>query len=701
MRLCYGVDMRPDILAPLFAPLDTLPGVGPKTVRLYDKLLDRGEAGARLVDLLFHLPRGLIDRRLKPGIAKAPEGAIVTLEVRVDRHQAPPRGSRAPYRVLVQDETGEMALVYFAAKADWMLKLYPLEATRWISGRVEWFNGRPQMVHPDHVAETAAAIPEVEPVYGLTEGLSGKMIAKTAATALGRLPDLPEWVDPSVKQARRWPDFADALTRAHLPAAEPDATALARLAYDEFLAGQLALSLVRAEQKRGAKAPIVGDGAIRRRILDALPFSPTGSQATAFDEIAADMAKPEKMLRLLQGDVGAGKTLVGLMAAAIAAEAGAQTAFMAPTELLARQHLATLERFGTAGGLRIAILTGREKGKEREGILADLANGTIDILVGTHALIQEPVAFANLRLAIIDEQHRFGVEQRLKLSAKGNGVDLLLMTATPIPRTLLMTAFGDIDVTRLTDKPAGRQTIDTRIVPVDRIGEVVARVKRAVNDGAKVYWVCPLVEESELSDLAAAAERRDDLEQHLGPVVGLVHGKMKAEEKDAAMADFIAGRTRVLVATTVIEVGVDVPDATIMVIEHAEQFGLAQLHQLRGRVGRGDKASHCLLLYKGPLSETGRARLQIMRDSDDGFVIAEEDLKLRGGGEVLGTRQSGLPGFRLAQLEVHGDLLPVARDDARLVLARDPGLASERGQALRVLLYLFERDVGVRLLAAG
>jgi ATP-dependent DNA helicase RecG len=693
--------MRPDILSPLFAPLDTLAGVGPKTARLYDKLLDRIEGGARLVDLLFHLPRGLIDRRLKPGIARAPEGAIVTLKVRVDRHQAPPRGSRAPYRVMVQDDTGEMALVHFAAKADWMAKLYPVDATRWISGRVEWFNGRPQMVHPDHVAETEEAIPEVEPVYGLTEGLTARAIAKTAAAALARLPELPEWIDPTVKAARNWPDFADALTRAHLPAAEPDKTALARLAYDEFLAGQLALALVRADAKRGAKAPIVGDGHLRNRILAALPFSPTGSQTLAFAEIAADMAKPEKMLRLLQGDVGAGKTLVGLIAAAIAAEAGAQAAFMAPTELLARQHHATLARFGTPGGLRIALLTGREKGKERGEILADLAAGEIDLIVGTHALIQEPVVFANLRLAIIDEQHRFGVEQRLKLSAKGHGVDLLLMTATPIPRTLLMTAFGDIDVTRLTDKPAGRQKIDTRIVPVDRIGEVVARVKRAVADGAKVYWVCPLVEESEVSDLAAAEERREDLAKHLGDVVGLVHGRMKADDKDAAMADFVAGRTRVLVATTVIEVGVDVPDATIMVIEHAEQFGLAQLHQLRGRVGRGDAASHCLLLYKGPLTETARARLQIMRDSDDGFVIAEEDLKLRGGGEVLGTRQSGLPGFRLAQLETHADLLPIARDDARLVLARDPGLASERGRALRVALYLFERDVGVRLLAAG
>jgi ATP-dependent DNA helicase RecG len=413
------------------------------------------------------------------------------------------------------------------------------------------------------------------------------------------------------------------------------------------------------------------------------------------------MEKPEKMLRLLQGDVGSGKTLVGLMAAAIAAEAGAQTAFMAPTELLARQHFATLQRFGAPAGLRIALLTGREKGKERERTLADLAAGALDVVVGTHALIQPGVAFADLRLAVVDEQHRFGVEQRLRLAAKGRGVDLLLMTATPIPRTLLMTAFGDIDVTRLTDKPAGRQPIDTRIVPVDRIGEVVARVKRAIADGAKVYWVCPLVEESEESDLAAAEARRDDLARHLGPVVGLAHGRLKADEKDAAMADFAAGRSRVLVATTVIEVGVDVPDATIMVIEHAEQFGLAQLHQLRGRVGRGDKPSHCLLLYKGPLGEIARSRLQTLRDSDDGFVIAEEDLRLRGGGEVLGTRQSGLPGFRLARLEIHGELLEIARDDARLALARDPELAGPRGAALKVLLYLFERDAGVRLLAAG
>jgi ATP-dependent DNA helicase RecG len=647
------------------------------------------------------LPSGLVDRRLKPGIARAPEGAIVTLHVRVDRHQPPPRGSRAPYRIYAQDDTGEIAIVYFAGKSDWLSKLLPENEWRWISGKVEWFNGRPQMVHPDHVADNQDKIPDLEPVYGLTEGLTGKAVARSASLALARLPDLPEWIDPTVMAGRQWPDFADALTRAHVPAATLDEVALARLAYDEFLAGQLALMMVRSEQSRGAKTPHVGDGSIRSRLLATLPFAPTGSQTRAIGEIEADMAKPEKMLRLLQGDVGAGKTLVGLFAAAIAAEGGGQAAFMAPTELLARQHHETLARFGLPAGLRVEILTGREKGKERERILARLAEGEVDILVGTHALIQETVVFRDLRLAIIDEQHRFGVEQRLRLTAKGKAVDLLIMTATPIPRTLLMTNFGDIDVSRLTEKPAGRKPVETRVIPNDRIGEVVARVRSAVQEGAKIYWVCPLVEESEVSDLAAAEERKEDLEKHLGPVVGLVHGRMKPDEKDAAMADFVAGRTRVLVATTVIEVGVDVPDATIMVIEHAEQFGLSQLHQLRGRVGRGSAASHCLLLYKGPLGEVATARLKVMRETQDGFVIAEEDLKLRGGGEVLGTRQSGLPGFRIARLDLHADLLPIARDDARLVLARDPDLTGPRGEALRTLLYLFERDVGVRLLRAG
>ena len=703
--------MRPDILTPLFASLKGLPGVGPKTAALYDRLLDgvavEGGAGARLVDLLFHLPSGIIDRRLRPGVARAPEGAIVTLELTIDRHRPPPRGSRAPYRVYGWDDTGEIALVYFSPRADWLAKLLPEGEKRWVSGKVEWFNGAPQMVHPDHVVSEAefATLPLIEPVYPQTEGLGSRAIARAVKAALERCPRLPEWQDPDWLAKRRWPDFRTALDAVHHPEVAPgeseDAGALARLAYDEFLAQQLTLALVRASTKRTAKPPRLATGELTGRILDALPYRLTGSQEAAVEDVRRDLATPERMLRLLQGDVGAGKTLVAVLACAMAIEAGGQAAIMAPTDLLARQHARSLAPLAEAAGIDWAILTGREKGATRDRILEGLASGRIRLLVGTHALFQGPVEFADLTLAVIDEQHRFGVHQRLALTSKGRATDLLVMTATPIPRTLMMSFFGDLDVSRLTEKPAGRQPIATRLASADRMGEIVEGLGRAIANGQKVYWVSPLVEESETSDLAAAVARHEDLTRALGPVVGLVHGRMKAEEKDAAMRAFQEGETRLLVATTVIEVGVDVPDATIMVIEHAERFGLAQLHQLRGRVGRGSEASSCLLVYKAPLTETARARLEIMRATEDGFLIAEEDLKLRGGGEVLGTKQSGLPGFRLARLDLHADLLETARDDARLILARDPDLASERGRALRVLLHLFDQDQGVRLIKAG
>ena len=700
--------MRPEILNPFFAAPKGLPGVGPKTAASFDRLLGADPArGARRIDLLFHLPTGIVDRRNRPGVADAAEGAIVTLRLTVDRHRAPPRNSRAPYRVHARDETGEIALVFFSARADWLTKLLPEGEIRWVSGRVEWFNGAPQMVHPDFVVTEAEfeKQPLVEPIYPQTEGLASRAIARAVNATLETLPHLPEWQDPDWIAKRRWPDFSSALATVHHPDALPgtgsDAPALARLAYDELLAQQLTLALVRAEAKRAVKVPRIADGSLTTKILAALPFTPTGSQLGAIEDVRADLARPECMLRLLQGDVGAGKTLVAVMAGAMAIEAGGQAAIMAPTDLLARQHARSLAPLAEAAGIEWAVLTGREKGKERERILEGLATGRIRFLVGTHALFQAPVEFADLALAVVDEQHRFGVHQRLALTSKGRATDLLVMTATPIPRTLMMSFFGDLDVSRLSEKPAGRQPIATRIASSERMGEVVEGLARAISNGAKVYWVSPLVEESETLDLAAAEERFEDLTRILGPVVGLVHGRMKAEEKDAAMRAFKDGETRVLVATTVIEVGVDVPDATIMVIEHAERFGLAQLHQLRGRVGRGSEASSCLLLYKGPLGETAKARLEIMRATEDGFVIAEEDLKLRGGGEVLGTKQSGLPGFRLARLDLHAELLEIARDDARLILARDPSLAGPRGEALKILLHLFEQERGLELVRAG
>ncbi|MCQ8782631.1 ATP-dependent DNA helicase RecG [Mangrovibrevibacter kandeliae] len=703
--------MRPALLDPLFADVTSIAGVGAKVAALLATLLVNpgSTVGPRVRDLVFHLPSSLVDRRKRGEIATAPDGTIVTLTVRIDRHQAPGRAAKsAPYRVYAHDETGEIALTYFRAQPQWMEKLLPVGETMLVSGKVEWFNGRPAMVHPDFVAPLAEAesLPLVEPVYPLTAGLTAKVLRKAVTGALERLPALPEWQDPSVTARQTFPTFADALQRLHNPAdpidLDPSAAALRRLAYDEFLAAQLALALSRQRIKKAKGRALLGDGQIRARILAALPFRLTEAQVGALAEIHADMAEDDRMLRLLQGDVGSGKTVVALLAMAAAAEAGAQSALLAPTEILARQHAAGLGPLCEAAGLSLTLLTGRDSGRARAEKLEAIASGRTDIVVGTHALFQDDVDYRDLGLVVVDEQHRFGVHQRLSLTRKGRQPDLLVMTATPIPRTLVLAAFGDMDVSRLTGKPAGRKPIATVAVPVERIGSVVERARQAIAAGEKLYWVCPLVEESEKSDLMAAQERYETLAAHLGAdLVGLVHGQMKGEEKDAAMAAFKDGRTRLIVATTVIEVGVDVPDASIIVIEHAERFGLAQLHQLRGRVGRGDRPSSCVLLYRAPLGEVAKARLEVMRDTEDGFRIAEEDLKLRGEGDLLGTKQSGLPGFRIARIEHHGDLLEIARDDARLIIARDPELKSERGAALRLLLYLFGKDDAVRLLRAG
>ncbi|MCB8837123.1 ATP-dependent DNA helicase RecG [Aurantimonas sp. VKM B-3413] len=700
--------MRPSILDPLFAAVTTLEGVGPKVAGLFQTLLVRPGETVRVRDLLFHLPTGLIDRRKRAEIATAPEGSIVTLTVRIDRHQAPGRAQRsAPYRVFAQDETGEIALTYFRAQSGWMEKLLPVGETMIVSGKVEWFNGRPSMVHPDFVAPLAEAetLSLVEPIYPMTAGLSGKVLRKAIAQALKRLPTLGEWIEPGVAARQSFSSLTESLKRLHDPAdavdLDPEGAAMRRLAYDEFLASQLALALSRQNMRAVRGRVMRGTGGFSNKLRAALPFRLTEAQETAIAEIAADMAAEDRMLRLLQGDVGAGKTVVALMAMAIAAESGAQSALLAPTEILARQHYDGLSKLCDAAGLSITLLTGRDTGRVRTEKLAALAEGRTDIIIGTHALFQEGVEYRDLGLVIVDEQHRFGVHQRLSLTRKGRASDLLVMTATPIPRTLVLSAFGDMDVSRLSGKPAGRKPITTVAVPMERLGAIVERAGQAIAAGDRIYWVCPLVEESEKSDLMAAEERCRQLREVFGDAVGLVHGRMSGEEKDAAMADFKAGRTRLVVATTVIEVGVDVPDASIIVIEHAERFGLSQLHQLRGRVGRGEKASSCVLLYRAPLGETAAARLAVMRETEDGFRIAEEDLKLRGEGDLLGTQQSGMPFFRIAKMEHHMDLMEIARDDARLVLAKDPELKSERGEALRALLYLFGKDEAVRLLRSG
>ncbi|MGD0641701.1 MAG: ATP-dependent DNA helicase RecG [Roseiarcus sp.] len=699
--------MRPALLDPLFAPAGTLPGVGPKNAKLFDKLLDRSQ-GARVLDVLFHLPYAALDRRARPKIRDAERDAIATLEVRVVEHRPPPSPrSKAPFKVLVEDDTGDVELVFFLANVEWIKKRLPVGATRWVSGKLEMWDGHLQMVHPDRVmdAEELAKMPAVEPVYGLTEGLYPRIVAKAAQSALARLPRLPEWLDDATAHRLKAPSFAGALAALHNPSApadiDPAGPAATRLAYDELLANQLALLIVRARMREIAGRAHVSAGRLAGKIVAALPFELTGSQAKAIAEIRADLGQSKRMIRLLQGDVGSGKTIVALLAMADVVEAGRQAALMAPTEILARQHFERMRPFAAAAGLRLALMTGRDKAAERRQGLAALAAGDIDIVVGTHALFQESVAFRDLGFAVVDEQHRFGVHQRLALASKGEAVDLLVMTATPIPRTLVLAYFGDMDVSALLEKPPGRLPIDTRAIPLERLDEVVAAIGRAIAGGARAYWICPLVEESEALDVAAAEERAAALREVFGDAVGLVHGRMKGPEKDAAMERFQRGETKALVATTVVEVGVDVPEATIMVVEHAERFGLAQLHQLRGRVGRGAGRSSCLLLYKGPLGEAARARLEILRDTEDGFRIAEEDLRLRGEGDVLGARQAGVPGFRLARLEVHGALLRLARMQAEAALANGERLCGEANRGLRLLLYLFERDEAVRLMEAG
>ena len=702
--------MRPSLLDPLFSPLASLPGVGPKLARLFDRLLRRSDAGtpARVVDLALHLPVGGIDRTARPAIALAPEGAVATIRLRVDRHvPAPPGRSAAPYRVMGHDETGELTLVFFRGRANYLEKQLPVGEVRYVSGTVEWYNGRPQMVHPDHVVAEAdlATLPPVEPTYLQTEGLTRKVLRKSIGAALERVPSLPEWIEPSVIVRHGWARFDDALRSVHDPRSveeiAPEAGDRARLAYDELFSGQVALGLVRATMKRAKGKARSFDGRLAAKMREALPFSLTKGQEEAIAEIQTDLRSPERMLRLLQGDVGSGKTVVALLAACGVVEDGAQASIMAPTEVLARQHFATMEPLCRAAGVRIELLTGREKGVGRARTLEGVRSGEVHILVGTHALFQTGVEFQDLGLAVVDEQHRFGVQQRLTLASKGEATDILVMTATPIPRTLVMTHFGDMDVSRLTEKPAGRRRIATSIVSTERLPELVGRIGAALDRGDKAYWICPLVEENEDLELTAAEVRFEALRDRFGRAVGLVHGRMNSADKDRAMRAFKEGDTRLLVATTVVEVGVDVPDASIIVIEHAERFGLSQLHQLRGRVGRGSKASTCILLYRAPLGETAKARLQVMRDTDDGFVIAEEDLRLRGEGELLGTRQAGTPGFRIARPDIHGDLMETARDDAKLLLARDPDLTSERGEAVRLCLYLFGQDDAVRLLRAG
>ena len=684
--------MRPDLLNPLFAEVTALKGVGAAIAKPLEKL-----GLARAVDMLFHLPTGVVTRHRIDRLDDAAPGEIVAVVVTPVEHRQ--RGPRSPLNVHAIDTQGDyVSLTYFGANTGYAKRLLPIGEAKLVSGKLELYGEMRQIVHPDHVVEPGEGLAVSEAIYPLSEGLTSRRIGQLAEQALARAPDLPEWIEPGLLATRGWPGWRTALATLH--GTTGDGSARDRLAYDEVFANQLALMLVRASTRRRRGVPLIGDGRLRGRLE--LPYAPTAAQARTIAEIEGDMVQATPMLRLLQGDVGSGKTLVALMAMLTAVEARAQAALLAPTEILARQHYDTLSRQLAGLDLRIAILTGRDKGRLREATLMGIADGSIDILIGTHAIFQDAVGYRRLGLVVIDEQHRFGVAQRMLLAAKAaTPPHLLVMTATPIPRTLTLTNYGEMDVSRIDEMPPGRTPVETRVIAAERVDEVVAGLGRHIDAGKQAYWVCPLVEESEVADRSAAEARAASLRLRFGDKVGLVHGRLKGSEKDAVMFAFASGTLAVLVATTVIEVGVDVPNASLIVVEDAERFGLAQLHQLRGRVGRGAERSVCLLLRGSALSETGRARLALMRETNDGFRIAEEDLRLRGGGEVLGTRQSGEARFRLASPEQVAATIETASDDARLLIERDGGLESPRGQAARLALYLFERDAAVALLRAG
>jgi ATP-dependent DNA helicase RecG len=725
--------MRPESLFFLFSPVTRIKGVGGETAKALTRLLPPATALAGgsvpiIRDLLFHLPVGLLDRRFTCKLREAPDGVIATFVVKVEEHLPPKqrRYGKQPYKVFCSNDSGDITLVFFNASTDYLKQSLPVGQMRVISGRTEHFDQRLQMTHPDIIAPVSqlAEVQKPDAVYPLTVGLTSRRIGKIVNDALAKLPELPEWIAAE----KQFPSWKQALMRAHHPTSQedllPTAPSRLRLAYDEMLSNQLHLALLRRNMQAQAVEIITGTGALTSQLLAALPFKLTKGQEQVYKEIYDDLQSGRRMGRLLQGDVGSGKTIVALLAMLRAVEQGLQTALMVPTELIASQHfevitslLSTLHPPSST-----VLLTGSVKGKARSQALAAIASGEARIVIGTHALFQDKVEFKNLALAVIDEQHRFGVNQRMALTSKGASPHVLHMTATPIPRSLTMTLYGDMDCSLLKEKPAERKPIATRVIPSSRYEEVMQRLQAALDRGEKAYWICPLIEESPEntflphstlytpnSDLAAATSRHTEFKARFGDRVGLMHGRMPAEKRHEEMQKFASGATRLLVATTVVEVGVDVRDATIMVVEQAERFGLAQLHQLRGRVGRGDKPSACVLLYSEDsgvrIQESGSnfsslhpesripnpslARLSVLRETEDGFKIAEADLAQRGGGDLLGVRQSGLPRFIFTDLFEHQSLLEQSRQEVDGLLAADPALASVKGNALKLLLELF------------
>ena len=718
-----------DKLGFLLTPLKKLSGFTDRSMKLYERLLLKRsldfEKELKVIDLLYHKPEKVLFRKENPDLRTVQDGDLITVKVVVDDYKIPYKNYQ-PHKILCHNQTGFITVVYFKM-LDYMKPMFKEGNEIVISGKVEKFNNELQMTHPDYVNNQN--IPNYEQIYPLTAGLINKNLRQNIQKILQKIPDLPEWLPNDLLFENGWKSWKESILSMHNAKNDNElldnSPYIERLAFDELLANQISFNLVKEKIKLENQKDIFvnKNNSLKKYFLELLPFELTNDQKKVIKEIEDDLYSQKRMLRLVQGDVGSGKTVVAFLSMLPFLENHKQIAFMVPTSILATQHFEWLKNICTKSNnieiidynelasskknlenslldfdkneknikIKIALLTGKIKGKKREKILNALKNGDIDILIGTHAIFQEKVEFKNLEYVVIDEQHKFGVAQRLNLIEKGKNTDTLIMTATPIPRTLALTIYGDMDISTIKEKPKNRKEIITTSLQKERFNDLIARIKEKIKENEKIYWICPLIDESENLPATPVFQRYEEFKKFFNEEeLGLLHGKMTEEEKDEIMADFSDknGLTKILISTTVVEVGVDVPDATIIIIESPERFGLSQIHQLRGRVGRGDKQSYCILFYE-KLTNSLKKRMEILKNSSDGFYIAEEDLKLRGSGEMLGVKQSGYQEYLIANLSTHYTLLLQASKIAKQIV-KDKNLLNN--ESIKTLLQMFSYD---------
>ena len=696
--------IRPQFLFPLFGSLENLKGIGSKTVLNLKKI-----GIYKPLDFLYSFPTNLKTRVFANTVSDLNVNKVVIIKIKIIKHNF--KYFKGPLNIEVTDGLKKINLIFFNAKNDWIKKNFPIEQERIISGKLEKYKNQFQIIHPDYIEKIfdIDKIPVIEPIYSLTKGISQKVFLNSVNQILQLISEEIsncEWINKKRLKEMNWTDFKNSLKKIHNPKTNEDISLNSnyrlRLAYDELLSHQLSLVIARSFSKKNTKKRKKIGYKFSTLMKKRLPFSLTNSQEKCIAEIQSDLSRDERMYRLIQGDVGSGKTLVAFFSMLFVAENSGQAVLMVPTDILAKQHYNNFQEYTKDIEVNSVLLTGKMKTNEKKQVLEAIKLGQADIIIGTHSLFQKGVIFENLELVIIDEQHKFGVQQRHDLIQKGENLDILVMTATPIPRTLELANYGDMDISRILDKPMNRQKIDTSIISEKKIEILISRILEICKKGTQSYWVCPLIEEGDKSELVAIEQRFSSLNKMLpGIKIDILHGKMSEEQKNKIMTSFKNGNIQILLATTVIEVGIDVPNATIIVIEGAERFGLAQLHQLRGRVGRGKKQSNCILIYSKNIGRLGKERLEVLRKFDNGFDIAEEDLKMRGGGNPIGQQQSGIPKFRIANLDFDKELLSYANQDANEIIKNNKYLKGEHGKNLRVLLHLMNKDNSLKLLESG